>query len=45
MHFMVNATFVNYLNQIDNLAENLEFPIVKKKIIFEHTPTYIPEYV
>ena len=37
MHFMVNTAFVNYLDQIDNLTETLEFPILKNKTTFEQT--------
>ena len=37
MYFMVNTAFVNYLDQIDNLTEPLEFPIQKNKTIFEQT--------
>ena len=33
MYFMVNPAFVNYLDQIDSLTENLEFPILKNKTI------------
>ena len=28
---MVNTAFVNYLDQIDNLTETIEFPILKNK--------------
>ena len=34
---MVNTAFVNYLDQIDNLTETLEFPILKSKTTFEQT--------
>ena len=34
---MVNIAFVNYLDQIDNLTEILEFPILKNKTTFEQT--------
>ena len=37
MYFIVNTTFVNYLDHIDNLTENLEFPILKNKTTFEQT--------
>ena len=37
MHFMVNKAFVNYLNQMDNLIEILEFPILKNKTTSEQT--------
>ena len=37
MYFMVNTTFVNYLDQIDNLTEMLEFTILKNKTTFEQT--------
>ena len=35
MFFMVNTAFVNYLNQIDNLTETLQVPILKNKTTFE----------
>ena len=34
MYFMVNTAFVNYLDQIDNLTETLEFPILKNKVTY-----------
>ena len=34
MYFTVNIAFVNYLDQIDNLTEMLEFPILKKQDYF-----------
>ena len=34
MYFMVNTAFVNYLDQIDNLTETLEFPILEKQDYF-----------
>ena len=37
MYFMVNTASVNYFNQIDNLTETLEVPILKNKIIFKQT--------
>ena len=37
MYFMVNTAFVKYLDQIDNLTETLEFPILKNKTTFEQT--------
>ena len=37
MYFTVNIAFVNYLDQIDNLTESLEFPILKNKTTFEQT--------
>ena len=37
MYFMVNTAFVNYLDQIDNLTNTLEFPILKNKTTFEYT--------
>ena len=37
MYFMVNTAFVNYLDQIDNLTETLEFPILKNQTTFEQT--------
>ena len=42
MYFTVNASFVNYLDQIDNLTDTLEFPILKTKTTFEQTlPIYL----
>ena len=40
MYFMVNTIFVNYLDQIGNLTETLEFTILKNKITFEQTCLY-----
>ena len=37
MYFMVNTTFVNYLDQIPNLTESLETPIIKNKTTFKQT--------
>ena len=37
MYLMVNTAFVSYLDQINNLTETLEFPILKNKTTFEHT--------
>ena len=37
MYFMVNTTYIIYLNQFPNLTESLEFPIIKKKTTFEQT--------
>ena len=37
MHFTLNATFVNNLDQIDNLTESHEFPILKNMTTFEQT--------
>ena len=37
MYFTVNTAFVNYLDHIDNLTENLNVPIVKKQATFEQT--------
>ena len=37
MYFMVNTAFVNYLNQLPNLKESLEFPITQKKTTFKQT--------
>ena len=34
---MVNTAFVNYLDQLDNLTETLEFPILKNKTTFGKT--------
>ena len=38
-------SFVNYLDQTDNLTESLEFPILKKQNHFQTDPTYIFEYI
>ena len=37
MYFTVNPAFVNYLDQIDNLTETLEFSTQKNKTTFEQT--------
>ena len=37
MYFMVNTALFNYLDQILNLTETLEFPILKNKTTFEQT--------
>ena len=37
MYFTVNTAFVNYLDQFPNLAESLEFPIMKKTTTFKQT--------
>ena len=37
MYFTVNMAFVNYLDQIDNLTELHEFPILKNMTTFEQT--------
>ena len=37
MCFMVNTAFVIYLDQIDNLTESHEFPILKNMTTFEKT--------
>ena len=37
MYFMVNTAFVNHLDQVDNLTNTLEFPILKNKTTFEQT--------
>ena len=34
---MVNTAFVNYMDQIDNLTEMLDFPNLKNNITFEQT--------
>ena len=39
MYLTVNAAFVNYLDQVFNLTESLEFPIIKNKTIFKQTLT------
>ena len=36
-YFTVNTAFVNYSDQIDNLTETLEFPILRNKTTFEQT--------
>ena len=35
MYFMVNTAFINYLDQINNLTESLEFLLLKNKTTFE----------
>ena len=35
MYFKVNTAFVNYLDQLSNLTESLEFLIIKSKTTFE----------
>ena len=37
MYFMVSTAFVNYLDQIDNLTESLDFPLLKNKTTFEQS--------
>ena len=37
MYFTVNTIFVNYLEQIDNLTETIDVPILKNKINFKQT--------
>ena len=37
MYFMQNKAFVNYLDQIDNLTETLEVPILMDKTTFKQT--------
>ena len=37
IYFMVNTAFVNYLDQIVNLTENLNVPILKNKTTFQQT--------
>ena len=37
MYFMVKKAFVTYLDQIDNLTETLEFPILRNKTPFEQS--------
>ena len=37
MYFMENTAFVNYLDEIDNLTETLEVPILKNRTTFEQT--------
>ena len=34
---MVNTAFVNYMDQIDNMIETLDIPILKNKATFEQT--------
>ena len=42
MYFKVNTGFINYLDQIDNLTETLDDPILKNKTTFEQTlPLYL----
>ena len=44
MYFTVNTAFVNCLDHLNNLANSLEFPILKNKTTLEHS-IYIPEYI
>ena len=37
IHFTVNTDFVNYLDKFPNLAESLEFPVIKDRTMFEQT--------
>ena len=37
MYFTVSTAFVNYLDKFPNLAESLEFPIIKNRRTFEQT--------
>ena len=37
MYFTVNTASVNYLDQIDNLTDTPEYPILKNKTTFEQT--------
>ena len=37
MFFTVNTAFVNYLDQMDNVTNIVEFPILKNKTTFEQT--------
>ena len=37
MYFVVNIVFVKYLDQIDNLTETVDVPIMKNKTTFEQT--------
>ena len=37
IYFMVNTAFVHYLDQIDNLTDTLEFPILRNKTTFKQT--------
>ena len=37
MYFIVNTAFINYLDQINNLTELHEFPILKSMTTFEQT--------
>ena len=41
MYFTVNTAFINYLDQLSNLTESLEFPIIKSKTHFSIKLTYI----
>ena len=40
MYFMVNTAFVNYLDQMDNLTETLEVPILMNRTTFEQAYPY-----
>ena len=45
MYFMVNTTFVNYLEEIDNLTDSMRFPILTNKTTFEQTlPLYLKAF-
>ena len=37
IYFTVNTAFLNYLDQIDNLTETIEFSILKSKTSFKQT--------
>ena len=37
MYFTVNTAFVNYLDQVDNLTDSLDVPILLDKTTFEQT--------
>ena len=35
IYFTVNTVFINYLDQLPNFTESLEFPIIMNKTTFE----------
>ena len=37
MYFIMNAAFVNYLDQFTNMTESLRYPIIRNKTTFEQT--------
>ena len=41
MYFMVNTAFVNYLDQMDNLTETLEFPMLKTRLLLNRPYLYL----
>ena len=37
MHFIVNTAFVNKLDNVDNLTDSLQFPLLMNRTTFEQT--------